>query len=115
MKNTNIESVTEVSNVRDEDFETLVIQSDKLALIDFWADWCHPCHMLAPRVQAIAEDYEDRIFVGKMDIESNPITPHRYMIRSIPTLLLFKEGELIERLTGVRSKEEIQSIITAHI
>ena len=113
MKNTS--SVTEVSDVGDEDFETLVMQSDKLALIDFWADWCQPCHMLAPTIQALAEDYGDQIFVGKMDVEANPITPHRYEIRSIPTLLIFKAGELMERLTGVRSKEEIQSIITAHI
>ena len=113
MKNTS--SVTEVSDVGDEDFETLVMQSDKLALIDFWADWCQPCHMLAPTIQALAEDYGDQIFVGKMDVEANPITPHRYEIRSIPTLLIFKAGELMERLTGVRSKEEIQSIIKAHL
>ena len=113
MKNTS--SVTEVSDVGDEDFETLVMQSDKLALIDFWADWCQPCHMLAPTVQALAEDYTDQIFVGKMDVEANPITPHRYEIRSIPTLLLFKEGELVEQLTGVRPKEEIESIIKAYI
>jgi thioredoxin 1 len=115
MKNTNIKSVAEVSNVGDEDFETLVMQSDKLALIDFWADWCQPCHMLAPTVQDLAEDYGDQVFVGKMDIEANPITPHRFEIRSIPTLLLFKEGELMERLTGVRSKEEIESILKAHL
>jgi thioredoxin 1 len=115
MKNTSIDSLTEVSNVGDEDFETLVMRSDKLTLIDFWADWCQPCHMIAPTVQALAEDYADQIFVGKMDVEANPITPHRYEIRSIPTLLLFKEGELMERLTGVRSKEEIESIIKAHI
>ena len=113
MKNTS--SVTEISDVGDEDFETLVMQSDKLALIDFWADWCQPCHMLAPTVQALAEDYTDQIFVGKMDVEANPITPHRYEIRSIPTLLLFKEGELVEQLTGVRPKEEIESIIKAYI
>ena len=113
MKNTS--SVTEISDVGDEDFETLVMQSDKLALIDFWADWCQPCHMLAPTIQALAEDYGDQIFVGKMDVEANPITPHRYEIRSIPTLLLFKEGELMERLTGVRSKEEIESILKAHL
>ena len=84
-------------------------------MIDFWADWCQPCHMLAPTVQALAEDYADQIFIGKMDIEANPITPHRYEIRSIPTLLLFKEGELVEQLTGVRSKEEIKNIIKAHL
>ena len=113
MKNTS--SVTEVSDVGDEDFETLVMQSDKLALIDFWADWCQPCHMLAPTIQALAEDYGDQIFVGKMDVEANPITPHRYEIRSIPTLLFFRSGELMKRITGVRSKEEIESIIKAHI
>ncbi|MFT4579894.1 MAG: thioredoxin 1 [Nitrospinales bacterium] len=115
MKNTDIGSVTEVNDVGDEGFETLVMQSDKLALIDFWADWCQPCHMLAPTVQALAEDYAGQIFVGKVDIEANPITPHRYEIRSIPTLLLFKEGELMERLTGVRPKEEIESIIKVHL
>ena len=115
MKNTNIDSAIEVNNVEDKDFENSVMQSEQLALIDFWADWCQPCHMLAPTVQALAEDYTDQIFVGKMDVEANPITPHRYEIRSIPTLLLFKEGELVEQLTGVRPKEEIESIIKAYI
>jgi thioredoxin 1 len=111
----NTSSVTEVRNVEDEDFDTLVMQSDKLAVIDFWADWCQPCHMLAPIVQALAEDYAGQIFAGKMDIEANPITPHRYEIRSIPTLLFFKGGEIVKQITGVRPKEEIESIIKAHI
>jgi thioredoxin 1 len=115
MKNTNIDSAIEVNNVEDKDFENSVMQSEQLALIDFWADWCQPCLMLAPTVQAVAEDYAGQIFVGKIDIEANPITPHRYEIRSIPTLLLFKEGKLLERLTGVRSKEEIESIIKEHL
>ncbi len=115
MKNTNIDSLIEVNNIGDEDFESLVMQSDKLSVIDFWADWCQPCHMLAPTIQALAEDYADQIFVGKMDIEANPITPHRYEIRSIPTLLLFKDGKLVERLTGVRPKEVIESRINVHL
>jgi|SaaInlStandDraft_6_1057023.scaffolds.fasta_scaffold81609_2 thioredoxin 1 len=115
MKNINMESMNEVSGIGDEDFETLVMQSDKLSLIDFWANWCQSCHMLAPTVQAIAEEYGGQIFVGKMDVEANPITPHRYKVRSIPTLLFFRSGELMKRITGVRSKEEIESIIKAHI
>lgn len=115
MKQTNLDSEIQVANVSDEDFNTLVIHTHQPALIDFWADWCQPCHMLAPTVQALAEDNEGRLFVGKMNVDDNPITPHRYQIRGIPALFLFIEGKLVEKIVGVRPKEEIQNIINKYI
>ena len=105
----------EVVHLDDDDFETLVIQSKKPALIDFWADWCQPCHMMAPTVEALAEEYGDRIRVAKLDIDANPMTTHKYGIRSIPALLLFKDGQLVQQIVGVQPKEEIARIIEQHL
>ena len=104
-----------VVHLDDDDFETLVIQSKKPALIDFWADWCQPCHMMAPTVEALAEEYGDRIRVAKLDIDANPMTTHKYGIRSIPALLLFKDGQLVQQIVGVQPKEEIARIIEQHL
>ena len=101
----------EVIHLDDDDFDTLVIDSKQSALIDFWADWCQPCNMIAPIVKDLAEEYGDRILVGKMDVDVNPMTTHKYGIRSIPALLLFKDGQLVQQITGVRPKEEIARII----
>ena len=105
----------EVVHLDDDDFETLVIQSKKPALVDFWADWCQPCHMMAPTVEALAEEYGDRIRVAKLDIDANPMTTHKYGIRSIPALLLFKDGQLVQQIVGVQPKEEIARIIEQHL
>ena len=106
---------TEVVNVGDDDFNSLVVHTSKPVLIDFWADWCQPCHMLAPTVEALAEEYADRLLVGKMNVDENPITPHRYGIRGIPALFLFVEGKIVEKIVGVKPKEEIKNIINKHI
>ena len=111
MNHENILVNNEVIHLDDDDFDTLVIQSKKPALIDFWADWCQPCNMIAPIVKDLAEEYGDRILVGKMDVDVNPMTTHKYGIRSIPALLLFKDGQLVQQITAVRPKEEIARII----
>ena len=111
MKQVSIDLKNDVINLDDDDFETLVIGSKRTALIDFWADWCQPCHMIAPIIKALAEEYGDRILVGKMDVDTNPFTPHMYGIRSIPALLFFKDGKIVQQITGVRPKEEIARII----
>ena len=105
----------EVVHLDDDDFETLVIQSKKPVLVDFWADWCQPCHMMAPTVKALAEEYGDRIRVGKLDVDANPMTTHKYGIRGIPALLLFKDGQLVQQIVGVQPKEEIARIINNHL
>jgi thioredoxin 1 len=99
----------------DDSFEASVIQSRKTALVDFWADWCQPCHMMAPTVDALAEEYGDRVLVAKLDVDANPMTTHKYGIRGIPALLLFKDGQLDQQIVGVKPKEEIARIIENHL
>lgn len=105
----------EVIHLDDDDFEESVIRSKKPALVDFWADWCQPCHIMAPTVEALAEEYGGRILVGKLDVDANPMTTHKYGIRGIPALLLFKDGQVAQQIVGVKPKEEIARIIEQHL
>ncbi len=105
----------EIVHLDDADFEASVIQSKKPVLVDFWADWCQPCHVLAPTVKALAEEYGDRIQVAKLDVDANPVTAAKYGIRSIPALLLFKDGQPVQQIVGVRPKEEIARIIEKNL
>ncbi len=104
-----------IVTVSDSEFESSVLQGDKPALIDFWAEWCQPCKMLAPTVEEIAGEYEDRIMVGKLNVDDNPATATKYGIRGIPTLLLFKGGQVVQQLVGVKSKAEIKKVIDENI
>jgi thioredoxin 1 len=101
----------EVVHLDDDDFEQSVIQSEQPALVDFWAGWCQPCHTMAPTVEALAEEYGDRILIAKMDVDANPMITHKYEIRGIPALLLFKDGQVVQQIVGVRPKEEIARLI----
>ena len=102
-------------DVTDDTFETEVLQSDKPVLVDFWADWCGPCRMIAPSVKAIASEYETQLRVAKMDVDDNPATPGRYAIVGIPTVMLFKGGEVVERKTGALPKDRIVAKILPHL
>ena len=104
-----------VVHLDDDDFESSVIQSKQFSLVDFWADWCQPCHMMAPTIDALAEEYGDRIRVAKLDVDANPMTTHKYGIRGIPALLLFKDGQLVQQIVGVKPKEVIARIIENHL
>lgn len=86
--------------VTDADFDQEVLKSDLPVLVDFWAEWCAPCKMIAPLVEDLSKEFEGKLNVAKMDIDSNPNTPMAYGIRSIPTLLLFKKGEPIDQIVG---------------
>jgi thioredoxin 1 len=101
--------------ITDETFKNEVLDSEKPVLIDFWADWCGPCRMIAPSVKEIANEYDEVLKVGKMDVDDNPMVPGRYGIRGIPTLMLFKNGEVVERITGALPKNAIVSKITPHL
>jgi thioredoxin 1 len=101
--------------VTDGDFQTAVLDSDKPVLVDFWADWCGPCRMIAPHVKAIAEEYDGSLKVAKMDVDDNPAVPGRYGIVGIPTLMLFKGGEVVERITGAMPKERILAQVLPHL
>lgn len=115
MNQENITVNNDVASLDDDDFEKLVIQSKRPALVDFWADWCQPCHRMAPTVKKLAEEYEDRILVAKMEVDTNPITTHKYGIRSIPALLFFRDGQLVRQIVGVRPQEEIARIIENYL
>ncbi len=95
-----------VNKVDDADFQAEVLSSDTPVLVDFWADWCGPCKMLAPIVEDLAADYEGRLRVGKVDTEANPSFNERFQIRGIPLLILFEDGEELARIVGARPKEE---------
>ena len=88
-------------HVTDGDFEALILKSDKPAVVDLWADWCGPCHMIAPSVEQLATAYDGRAVVAKLNVDENPLTPGRYNIMGIPTLLYFKDGKEVDRQVGV--------------
>ena len=94
--------------INDSDFEQEVLQAEKPVLLDLWASWCRPCLMIAPIVEELAEEYDGKVNFFKMDIDQNPKTPSRYNVMSIPTLLIFKGGEPVSHMVGVRPKGELK-------
>ncbi len=107
--------MAEPFTVTDGEFEDKVLTADKFVLVDFWAEWCGPCHMIAPSVKEIAHEQDAVLSVAKMDIDENPITPGRYGIMSIPTLMLFKNGEVVARLVGALPKDRLLAQILPHL
>jgi thioredoxin 1 len=99
----------------DQNFEQEVLKSDKPVLVDFWAEWCAPCRMIAPAVEAIANEYVGRAKVGKLNVDENPSVTSRYNIRSIPTLLVFKNGEIKEQLVGTTSKDNLAKLLDKNL
>ena len=97
--------------VTDSEFDSTVLQSERPVVLDFWAEWCQPCKMLAPTMEEIAGEYEDKVKIGKLNVDDNPNTATKYGIRGIPTLLFFKSGKVVQQVTGVKSKAEIKKII----
>ena len=100
-----------VSEVNDADFEKQVLQSDTPVLVDFWAAWCGPCRALAPVVDQVADEYQGKLKVMKMDVDKNNATPGRYGIRGIPALLIFKGGKVAEQIVGFVPKEQIDQTL----
>ena len=101
--------------VTDGDFETNVLKSDKPVLVDFWADWCGPCHMVAPVIEEIASENQEKLVVGKLDVDNNPETARKYGILSIPSMLLFVDGVEKVRVVGARGKAQILSELQPYL
>jgi len=101
--------MTEPITLTDENFEREVLSSDIPVLVDFWAEWCAPCRMVAPAVEEIAREYEGRLKVGKLNVDDNPETTAKYAIFSIPALLIFKDGQLVDQIIGAVPKKHITS------
>jgi thioredoxin 1 len=97
-----------LSHIKDAEFEQEVIKSGVPVLVDFWAPWCGPCQMIAPVLEELAQEYGSRVKIAKMNVDENPATPPLFGIRAIPTLILFKGGEVVERITGVVPKDQLK-------
>ncbi len=101
--------------VTDQTFDQEVLKSDRPVLVDLWAEWCAPCKMLAPIVEQLSVELADRLEVVKLDVDANPATAMRYGVQSIPTLLLFKDGQEVERLVGYMPKDRLLSRLQRHL
>ena len=104
-----------ITNTTDKEFEKDVISSEIPVLVDFWAEWCGPCKMIAPSVENISSEYEGKLKVGKLDVDSNPNVSSTYGIRSIPTLLIFKNGAPVDQIVGAVAQNVIESKVDNHI
>jgi len=101
--------------VTDSSFDNEVVQSSSPVLVDFWAEWCGPCKMIAPVVEEIAKDYDGKLKVAKVDVDSNPQSAGKFGVRSIPTLLLFKDGQVVDQIIGAVPKRHLIEKIEKHV
>jgi thioredoxin 1 len=105
--------MAELLHLTDQNFEVEVLQSSTPVLVDFWAEWCAPCRMVAPVVEQINEDYAGEIRVGKLDVDASPVISAQLGVMSIPTIILFKDGKAIQRMVGFQPKPSLKSKIDA--
>ena len=105
----------EILHVSDYDFEERVLKASGPVLVDYWADWCGPCKMIAPVLDAIATDYKGKLTIVKLDIDDNPATPQRYGVRGIPTLMLFKNGEVEATKVGAITKPQLAEFLNSNL
>jgi thioredoxin 1 len=104
-----------IAHVSDDNFQSDVMQSEVPVLVDFWAEWCSPCKMIAPILEELAPEYEGRVNIAKIDVDSNPKIPQQYGIRSIPTLILFKNGVVEAQQVGAVSKKQLAAFLEQHL
>jgi thioredoxin 1 len=104
-----------IQAVGDDDFQSMVLEADKPVLVDFWAPWCGPCKAIAPVLEAIAAQYSDKIQVVKINVDDHTDTPSQYGVRGIPTLMLFKGGEVLATQVGAVTQAQLTSFIDAHV
>ncbi len=100
-----------IATVSDGDFESEVLQNSGPVLVDFWAQWCGPCKAIAPILEEIASEYGDKVKIAKIDVDGNPETPAKYGVRGIPTLILFKNGEMVQTKVGALSKSQLVAFL----
>ncbi|GAB4309003.1 MAG: thioredoxin TrxA [Myxococcota bacterium] len=101
--------------VSDDTFEKDVLKSDKLVLLDLWAEWCGPCRAIGPLMEELAKEYEGRVTIAKLNVDENPVTPGNYGVRGIPTLIVFKDGAEVDRIVGAGPKNIYTDMIERHL
>ncbi|WP_433328865.1 thioredoxin [Spirillospora sp. CA-294931] len=101
--------------VTDDTFDEQVINSSTPVLVDFWAEWCGPCKMIAPVLDQIAPEYAGKLTIAKLDYDNNPLTPGKFGVLGLPTLLLFKNGEVVEQIVGAKPKRALLKVIEPHL
>lgn len=104
-----------VLTATDDNFDTDVMKSDQLTIVDFSAEWCGPCKMLAPTLSALADEYAGKVKVYKMDVDENPNTPPRFHIRGVPTVIFFKGGQMVDQMVGNQPKQALTDTIQKHL
>ena len=104
-----------IVHLTDDSFEDEVLKSSEPVLVDYWAEWCGPCKMIAPLLDSIADEYEDKLTVVKLNIDENPQTPPKYNVRGIPTLLLFRDGSVTAQQVGAVSKAQLEAFLDSHL
>ena len=100
-----------IIELEDDSFEEKVLKSDKPVMVDFWAPWCGPCKAIAPTVDALEKEYGDKMTFAKVNVDENPLTPSKYGVQAIPTLIFFKNGEIADQITGMVGKEKLEETI----
>lgn len=104
-----------VVEIKDDDFKKVLSESKVPVLVDFWADWCGPCKMIAPIVEEIAAQFEGKILVGKLNVDANQSVPSSFKVISIPTIILFKDGQELDRSIGYKTKDELSNFIKNYL
>jgi thioredoxin 1 len=107
--------MADMKQVTDADFDREIEQHDGLAMVDFWATWCGPCRIIAPHVEQLATEYDGRVKVAKLDVDQSPETPARFGVRSIPSVLFFKDGKLVDSVVGAVPKGHLAERIEKHL
>ena len=100
-----------ILEITDDQFDTTVLKSDSPILVDFWASWCAPCKAIAPVLDQLADEYDGKVKIGKVNVDDNPATPGQYGVRGIPTMILFHQGKVVDQLVGAVPKNQIESLI----